>query len=74
MKIGNIEFKNGIFLSPMAGVTDVGFRKICEDFGAEMCVSEMVSAKGIMYNNKNTITLRTQHHPTFKEKHQIAYP
>lgn len=54
MKIGNIDFKNGIFLAPMAGVTEVGFRKVCEMCGAEMCVTEMISAKGLFYDSAKT--------------------
>lgn len=49
MKIGNFEFKNGIFLAPMAGVTDVGFRSIARFFGAELTTTEMVSAKGLVF-------------------------
>ena len=45
-------FKNFIFaLAPMAGVTDFAFRKICSDFGADMVVTEMISAKALEYNN-----------------------
>lgn len=54
MKIGNIEFKNNLILAPMAGVTDVAFRSICIDFGADASVTEMVSAKALLYDNKNT--------------------
>lgn len=54
MKIGNIEFKNNLILAPMAGVTDVAFRSICVDFGADAGVTEMVSAKALSYNNEKT--------------------
>lgn len=54
MKIGNIEFKNNIFLAPMAGVADLTFREICEDYGCGAVYSEMVSAKGLYYNDKKT--------------------
>ncbi len=54
MKIGSIEFKTGIFLAPMASVTDVGFRSVCTDFGAELTYSEMVSAKGLYYSSEKT--------------------
>lgn len=57
MKIGNIEIDGNIFLAPMAGVTDLPFRKICKDNGCAMVYSEMISAKGILYNNENTIEL-----------------
>lgn len=49
MKIGNIELKNNIFLAPMAGVSDVGFRALASFFGAEIAYTEMVSAKGLIY-------------------------
>ncbi len=54
MKIGNIELKNPYILAPLAGVADVGFRKICRDFGASLSYTEMVSVKGLKYNNRNT--------------------
>ena len=54
MKIGNLELDNNVFLAPMAGVTDIVFRIICKEFGCGLVYSEMVSAKGLMHNNKNT--------------------
>ncbi|GAA0181554.1 tRNA dihydrouridine synthase DusB [Clostridium sediminicola] len=54
MKIGNINFKNNIFLAPMAGVTDIAFREICVDMGCELVYTEMISAKGLYYNSENT--------------------
>lgn len=54
MKIGDIEFKNNYILAPLAGVADVGFRKLCRDFGASLSYTEMVSVKGLKYNNQNT--------------------
>ncbi len=57
MKIGNVETKSNIFLAPMAGVTDIGFRKICRDFGAGLTYTEMISVKGLYYNNKKTSTM-----------------
>lgn len=54
MKIGNIEIKNNVFLAPMAGVTDLVFRVICKEMDCGMVYSEMVSAKGVQHNNKNT--------------------
>lgn len=36
MKIGNVELKNDVFLAPMAGITDLAFRKICKEFGARI--------------------------------------
>ena len=57
MKIGNSEFENNVFLAPMAGITDKPFRKICRNFGAGMVYSEMISAKGLYYNDKKTASL-----------------
>lgn len=54
MKIGNVETKNNVFLAPMAGVTDLVFRVICKEMDCGMVYSEMVSAKGVQHNNKNT--------------------
>lgn len=54
MRIKNIEFKNNIILAPMAGVTDVAFRSICIDCGADAGVTEMVSAKALHYKNEKT--------------------
>ena len=54
MKIGNVEIKNNIFLAPMAGITDMTFRKICREHGAGLTYTEMVSAKGLYYNDKKT--------------------
>ncbi len=57
MKIGNTEIKDGIFLAPMAGVSDRAFRTVCRSFGAQMCVSEMISAKAVHYKDKKTASL-----------------
>ena len=57
MKIGTVEIKHGVMLAPMAGITDFPFRKICKTFGAEYMVSEMISAKGMHYNDEKTKTL-----------------
>ncbi len=54
MKIGDVELKNEYVLAPMAGVTDLPFRLLCKEMGADLIYTEMVSAKGILYNNKNT--------------------
>ncbi len=54
MKIGNFKPENKVFLAPMAGVTDVVFRTLCKEQGCGLTYSEMVSAKGIMYENDNT--------------------
>jgi nifR3 family TIM-barrel protein len=54
MKIGNVEISGNVILAPMAGVTDLPFRLLCKEQGADLIYTEMVSAKGIYYNNKNT--------------------
>lgn len=59
MKIGNVTTENDIFLAPMAGITDLAFRAICKSYGAGMVCSEMVSAKGLYYNDKKTAELMT---------------
>ena len=59
LKIGNVELENNLILAPMAGVTDLPFRLLCKEQGAALCCMEMVSAKGIYYNNKNTESLLT---------------
>ncbi len=65
MKIGNVELPNNIILAPMAGVSDLPFRLLCEREGAGMTSMEMISAKAILYNNKNTESL-LQIHPDEK--------
>lgn len=53
-RIGNVNIKNKYILAPMAGVCDLPFRVLCTENGAGMTCMEMISAKAIMYNNKNT--------------------
>ena len=65
MNIGNITLKNNIFLAPMAGVSDLAFRIICDRFGAGLSYTEMVSAKALSFEDKKTGTLmRTDNLPT----------
>lgn len=54
LTIGNVELDNPVILAPMAGVTDLPFRILCKEQGAGLVTTEMVSAKGIYYNSKNT--------------------
>lgn len=54
MKIGDIMIQNNVFLAPMAGVTDLPFRLICREMGCGMVYTEMVSAKGLYYNDRKT--------------------
>ena len=57
MRIGNVEIDNNLVLAPMAGVTDLPFRILCREQGCGLLYTEMVSAKAILYNNKNTEAL-----------------
>ena len=57
MRIGNVTLDNNVILAPMAGVTDLPFRLLCKEQGAGLLCMEMVSAKAIYYNNKNTEAL-----------------
>lgn len=57
MNISNITIENGLFLAPMAGITDKSFRALCKNFGAGLTTTEMVSVKGLYYNSKNTFKL-----------------
>lgn len=57
LKIGNIEMKNQIVLAPMAGVCNAAFRTIVKEFGAGLVCAEMVSDKGILFNNKKTMDM-----------------
>ncbi len=59
--IGNVILENNVFLAPMAGVTDLPFRLICKEQGVGLLCMEMVSAKAVHYNNKNTETLMEIH-------------
>ena len=61
LKIGNVELENRYILGPMAGVTDLPFRLLCREQGAGLLCMEMVSAKAIFYNNRNTESLLTIH-------------
>ena len=61
MNIGNVKLDNPYILAPMAGVTDLPFRLLCKEQGAGLLCMEMVSAKALQYNNKNTKALMTIH-------------
>ena len=54
LKIGAYETRNNVFLAPLAGYTNYPFRRICKEFGAGLCFTEMVSAKGLKYGSENT--------------------
>ena len=57
MRIGSLQFDNPVFLAPMAGVTDLPFRVICKKYGAGLVYSEMISAKGLYYQDRKTADL-----------------
>lgn len=57
MKIKDIELENKIIMAPLAGITNVAFRKIIKEFGAGLVVSEMVSDKALCYGNQKTIEM-----------------
>jgi len=68
LKIGNVELENNILLAPMAGITDKPFRMLCKEYGAGLVCTEMVSSKGIYYNDDKTKLLLD----TENEKRPIA--
>ena len=57
INIGNVELNNNVFLAPMAGITDRAFRLVCEEFEPGLVCTEMVSGKGLMYDDKKTAQL-----------------
>lgn len=57
LKIGNVTIENRIIMAPMAGITNLAFRKIVKEFGVGLVVSEMVSDKALCYGNKKTIDM-----------------
>ena len=68
LKIGDVELENNVILAPMAGITDLPFRKMCEKYNPGLVYTEMVSAKGLYYNDEKTkILLNTEN-----EKRPIA--
>ena len=54
LNIGNVKLNNNIMLAPMAGITDRAFRIICEKFNPGLVCTEMISAKGLFYNDEKT--------------------
>lgn len=61
IKIGTFSPKNNIFLAPMAGVTDMAFRYLCSKMGAGLTYTEMISSKGMYYNDRKTKQLTVTH-------------
>ena len=68
MNIGNVELKNNVIMAPMAGITDTAYRVILEEMGVGLTSTEMVSAKGIFYNNRNNKVILE----TAENEHPIA--
>ena len=68
IKIGNVELNNNLLLAPMAGITDRAFRIICEKFDPGLVCTEMISAKGLYYDDSKTKQLLNMK----DEKHPIA--
>jgi tRNA-dihydrouridine synthase B len=69
IKIGNLKLDNPFVLAPLAGVTDAPFRRICREQGAAFVYTEMVSGKGLLYNDKNTEKLLK----IYEEEKPVAY-
>ena len=57
LKIGDVELDNNILLAPMAGITDLSFRKLCKEQGAGLVETEMVSSKAIYYKDEKTLKM-----------------
>jgi nifR3 family TIM-barrel protein len=57
LKIGKFELKNKVIIAPLAGYTNYSYRKIMREFGASLCYTEMISAKGINFKNKRTLEM-----------------
>jgi len=57
LKIGNVELDNNLILAPMAGITDLAFRKICKECGAGLVETEMVSSRAIVYGDDKTLKM-----------------
>lgn len=70
LKIGNVELENNIFLAPMAGITDLPFRLVCKKYNPGLVYTEMVSGKGLMYNDEKQnyyyILLKKRNHLQYK--------
>ena len=69
LKIGNLMPENPFFLAPLAGITDAPMRRIAREFGAALVYSEMISAKGLLYGDKNTERMLT----IYEEEKPVAY-
>lgn len=61
LQVGNVQLNNRVFLAPLAGVSDVPFRRICQELGAGLTYVEMLSATAITYTNKKTFEMMSRH-------------
>ncbi len=68
IRLGNITLKNNVIMAPMAGITDTAYRVLLEEMGVALTSTEMVSAKGIFYNNRNNHLILQ----TAENEHPIA--
>ncbi|MBR4030920.1 MAG: tRNA-dihydrouridine synthase, partial [Clostridia bacterium] len=61
LKIRNVALPSDIILGPMAGVTDLPFRRLCIEFGCKTTTSEMISSKAMHFQDKKTLVLLQKH-------------
>lgn len=61
LKIGNVALPSDVILGPMAGVTDLPFRRLCAEFGCKVTTSEMISSKAMHFQDKKTLVLLEKH-------------
>ncbi|MBX9703272.1 MAG: tRNA dihydrouridine synthase DusB [Silvanigrellaceae bacterium] len=61
LQIKNLSLKNRVFLAPLAGVSDIPFRRVCQEMGAGLTYVEMLSATAIFYKNKRTFEMMARH-------------
>lgn len=57
ISIGRVALENPYILAPLAGYTDLAYRLLCREYGAGLCVSEMISCNGLAYRQKNTLAM-----------------
>ena len=75
LKIGNVELKNNIILAPMAGVNSSAYRNICLENNAGMVCTEMISDKGLAYENAKTlkmIQITEKEHPISIDRKSVV--
>ncbi len=57
MQIADLTLNNPFILAPLAGYTDIAFRILCREYGADLCYSEMISCHGLVYQQQNTLNM-----------------